>query len=436
MQEMNDQFGVGGWRAVERFLIIQPDGKQRVIDNARKSGHNMHTSMQETISTVNVDFVASVARMVNTTLETLWSDPPDWLDLRLATDDLPDAYRGLPVQDDHLRFSNVAIFVPDEGWRFTTMYGLAYGLESAVVSFNRFPQLGIAIARRCTLSLCAAYFDDELAVDFVHHADVSQRGLQLVFQLMGAPPQASKSFAPGRNRHYLGTSVHVGDFVSLGSIRFQPKFTTQRKVLAKLHLALATNNLSPDDAGKLRGDLNWMFSMCAGQAGRIAGPTLTALQHADSPSLSPEDSVTLRLLVALVTCPGPRDVAVRASPRQPILVYSDASFEHEVLRVGWVIFGQSPRPQGVTCVVPQAVIQSWTARTQQIYPGETLCGLLVPWFHGATLRHQDILWFIDNEAAVASLIRGSSSQIDVHTLVQVAHFLFQRFQIRVWIEWI
>jgi hypothetical protein len=39
--------------------------------------------------------------------------------------------------------------------------GLAFGLESAVVSFNRFPQLGIAIARRCTLSLAAAYFDDE-----------------------------------------------------------------------------------------------------------------------------------------------------------------------------------------------------------------------------------------------------------------------------------
>ena len=156
--------------------------------------------------------------------------------------------------------------------------------------------------------------DDELAVDFVHHADVSQRGLQLVFQLMGAPPQAAKSFAPGSNRHYLGTSVHVGDFVPSGSIRFQPKFTTQRKVLAKLHLALTTNSISPDDAGKLRGDLNWMFSMCAGQAGRIAGPTLTALQHADSPNLSPEDAVTLQLLAALVTCPGPRDVASPTSP--------------------------------------------------------------------------------------------------------------------------
>lgn len=43
MKEMDDLFGVGGWRAVERFLIIQPDGKQRAIDNARKSGHNHHT---------------------------------------------------------------------------------------------------------------------------------------------------------------------------------------------------------------------------------------------------------------------------------------------------------------------------------------------------------------------------------------------------------
>ena len=116
----------------------------------------------------------------------------------LGSDDLPDAYRGLPAQG--------------------------------------FPQLGIAIARRCTLFCCAANFDDELAVDFVHNSDVSQRGLQLVFQLMGAPPQAAKSFAPGHNRHYLDTSVHVGDFVDSGSIRFQPKFTTQQKVLANCDL--------------------------------------------------------------------------------------------------------------------------------------------------------------------------------------------------------
>ena len=51
--------------------------------------------------------------------------------------------------------------------------GLAYGLMSAVVNFNRFPALGIAIARRVTWSACAVYFDDELPLKFVRDANVS-----------------------------------------------------------------------------------------------------------------------------------------------------------------------------------------------------------------------------------------------------------------------
>ena len=68
------------------------------------------------------------------------------------------------------------------------MYGLAYGLESAVVSFNRFPQLGVAIARRCCLAFAAAYFDDQLAVEFLSESNCSQLCLRLAFTAMGAPP--------------------------------------------------------------------------------------------------------------------------------------------------------------------------------------------------------------------------------------------------------
>lgn len=39
------------WRSVERFVIIQPDGKQRVIDIARRASHNLHTQTLETIHT-------------------------------------------------------------------------------------------------------------------------------------------------------------------------------------------------------------------------------------------------------------------------------------------------------------------------------------------------------------------------------------------------
>ena len=59
--QMDSLFGPGQWRPLERFIIKQPDGKQRVIDNARKTLHNACASLQETISTTTVDFVANVA---------------------------------------------------------------------------------------------------------------------------------------------------------------------------------------------------------------------------------------------------------------------------------------------------------------------------------------------------------------------------------------
>ena len=105
----------------------------------------------------------------------------------------------------------MAVHVSGLGWRFTILWGLAYGLESAVVAFNRFPQLGVAITRRCLLGCAAAYFDDELSVEFVRNTNLSQRGLQLTFRLMGALPEPAKGFPPTCNRHYLGTSVHTGD---------------------------------------------------------------------------------------------------------------------------------------------------------------------------------------------------------------------------------
>ena len=297
--ELDDPFGRGQWRPLERFLIVQGCGKRRVIDNGRKTGHNEHTLMSETISTTSVDLIASAARMTSQALfgtEPLPAECPGWLQLRIGTDDLPNAYRGLPVCEDHLRFSMVAVHVSGLGWRFTILWGLACGLESAVVAFNRFPQLGVAIMRRCLLGFAAAYFDDELSVEFITHIDVTQCGLQLAFSLMGASAQPSKSFPPACNRHYPGTSVHTGDAFSAGFARFQLKSPTMWKVQRRLREARFCKSLDRDTAGKLRGDINWLWSMCAGFVGKLAGPLLTEKQTSSDPSLTPLQVWNLQLL--------------------------------------------------------------------------------------------------------------------------------------------
>jgi len=131
--------------------------------------------------------------------------------------------------------SVIGIHLPGVVWQFTLLWGLAFGLESAVVNFNRWP-IAIAANRGCTCAVTAACFDGELFVDFLIRHDVSGPGLRCILESMGYRPQPSR------------------DFVTEGLVRLQPKYLTRMKVLDKLSAAIASGQLSWDDAAKLRGD--------------------------------------------------------------------------------------------------------------------------------------------------------------------------------------
>ena len=110
------------------------------------------------------------------------------------------------------------------------------------------------------------------------------------------------------------------------------------------------------------------------------------------PALTPLEARLLRLLCTLVQDFSPRDIPVVGQLPLPIVVYSDASFENGVLRLGWVIFVPNGTPLGGTTVVPHQVVSSWKERSQQIFPGETLCALVLPLLYPTTLVAQPASW--------------------------------------------
>ena len=300
------------------------------------------------ISTVNVDHIATVFQQLFLALDI--SSPQDfhkypWLDARIATDDLPDAYRGLPVCDQHQGVSVIAILAISGGME----------VHGALWFGNGYPQLGIAATRRCLYGLTAAYFDDELSIECVCDRDLSQRSLQFIFTAMGAPLQPSKTFRPSQNRHYLGTAVQLGEVASSGYLRFQPKNSTSNKVLQKLATCLQTQCLSSDDAGKIPGDLNWMFSECAGHIGKVAGPLLTRCQQKVTSTLDDADLHTLSILLAVVRDAQPRDITVLPRLRPLVRCYT---VENGILRLGWVVFGLTESPQGGMVGVDRLLLQS------------------------------------------------------------------------------
>ena len=64
------------------------------------------------------------------------------------------------------------------------------------------------------------------------------------------------------------------------------------------------------------------------------------------------------------------------------------------------------------------------------------CFLLVPFNMPSLLADQDLLWFVDNEAAASAMIRGSSGFRDVDQIVQLSSILLLRLRARLWIEWV
>ena len=133
--------------------------------------------------------------------------------------------------------------------------------------------------------------------------------------------------------------MHVGDASFSAQVRFQPKFLTRCKVLNSLEKILADGLLDRDTAGKLRGDLQWLFSMISGHAGKIAAPTLARYHKGDDPRLDQASRCVLVALKHMISHAGPRDVDVSEQCFPVTTVYTDASFEDNELRVGWVRLG-------------------------------------------------------------------------------------------------
>ena len=144
--------------------------------------------------------------------------------------DLPDAYRGCPCHPQDLKFSYTSVYDQDHKClKFLKLDSFAFGLTSAVVSFNRLPKLVVAAARRRPCGQASAFFDDLSTLDRVNARRIGDDALRKVLSFVGAAPAPEKCFPPTAVRTYLGASVDVSAVHSEGSIRFTPKTHVGKK---------------------------------------------------------------------------------------------------------------------------------------------------------------------------------------------------------------
>jgi hypothetical protein len=457
-------------RILNRFGIVQKDSV-RAIDDGRSNGANSATRMRETVTTPHFVFPAIVARAVAVAAASRGLTMPAML---LALADLSAAYRTVPSAQPW--FTAVGFFdqraVPPRP-RYYFLPGHNFGLISAVVNFNRFPELIVVAARVLAAVPADHYYDDFLVPDL---AVGGESGLRVIesfvldmgigrarrrHELISSPeldPDKRQASAPTNT--VLGVGADLSKVHTTGVLEF---FATPERVLRVLALfneAFARGHMSPHLASSLRGKLFFLLSAAYGMAGRAATLPLVQRQYRDTDHrfvAGSELHHSLLFFRALLPNLPRLRLQVTTVSDPPLLVYTDASFwvatkrrregdgecadTHRDLRgaLGAVVFDPRDRSYYTASAAPPwaLLLASWRLdRKTYIAELEALAALSVYSTYPKLFAGRRVQHFVDNSVALSAYVHGYSGKQELAKTVNVFYLQMVALRASVYFDYV
>lgn len=309
--QLDSAYGVGSWRPMQRFSVLHKN-KVRPCDNARQSGSNEGTSTYEKLRCEKADFPARVARAFARLSEEI--DHP-FLPLRGGTDDLADAYRHVPCADP--RFTVVAVPNPrSREIEYFTMSGFNFGLKSAVLCFNRFPECVTAVARQVLAVVCSHYYDDFVVVEPAQTVQGGQEALRELMKLLGFPFSAEKAVDATKRFTFLGV---VSDLTSAeeGGVVLSVSESRRARLVAHIDNILAKGSVGGAQAASLCGKLQFTLTWAFGRVGRAGMQPLHGLDARGGGELTDVSQAALEFFRELLPSLPPCYVSLSSRPAPP-----------------------------------------------------------------------------------------------------------------------
>eukprot|EP00435_Cladocopium_sp_Y103_P041162 s279_g11.t1 len=190
------------FRLIRRFVINQASGKKRVIDDACLGGQSALSSDTNVLRFCSAIQPCLHIQALQSELGLPCGAWPD--DIASSGEDLPSAYRKIPMKPSHTWACVVASLSPsDDRVHLRRYFGMLFGLPLAVTAFNRLPFLLQSILRRVLLVLCSFYFDDLTSQDWSSCAAHSQSCVQRLCQILGYPFATEKQQSPSSSNDFL-----------------------------------------------------------------------------------------------------------------------------------------------------------------------------------------------------------------------------------------
>ena len=328
--------------------------------------------------------------------------------------DLKSAYRQIPIRPDNQWAAVIAVWCPAAmASRFFTIAALPFGSTGSVYGFNRLSRLIWAVVGKWLRLTWTNYYDDFPTYELKSTAVIADVAIRAILALLGWDLSLDKAKPFELQFAQLGAIVDLAlcpqDQILVGN---KPERVVS--ITKQLSECLETGICLSTLASELAGKCQFASSHVAGRIATGFIHVLTLHQHRSRGGRLDEDTVTA--IKQLINCLGaakPRVVDSRGD-RRPILVFPDGAAEgadRGLVTMGAVILDTSTEEKVMFGDhVPEALVALWKSdgRIQTIGQCELLPILLSRLVRPGWFAGRRIFYFIDNDSARHSLIRGYS----------------------------
>eukprot|EP00435_Cladocopium_sp_Y103_P053256 s448_g17.t1 len=389
--------------------------KYRRIDDHTAGHTNLAATRMQHIDMAMTDYLIVMIKSVFSRFHT---------DLFMGSEDMQSAYRQVPLLDSQVGISITGVYDPStDQVRLFQIFGQPFGAGHSVPNFYRLAEWACRLLVRGFGLMVDHFFDDFYFVERKDCSAVTSFCLQQAFLLLGLQLDPGKSQVPTDVAHILGVAFNTRSLLTQRMLLVEPKPTRKENFRLMVENILRSDFLPPTLAASVVGKFGFLCSTLFGKVGRFCTGYLRERQYATAGghALTQNLRLSLKLMMHIVQI-APHRSCNLGPPKRPCILYTDASDVPERdprFAVGGVLIVQEPifHIQYFSIAVPATTVKEWIPKTTYMGQLEVLAAPVALQTWGPQLHGHQIIHFIDNDAAAASLVRGYSPKTDSTALV-------------------
>ena len=426
--EVSAELGHDQWTLVRRSVLVQgKEKKLRPIDDCLEAQLNSAYTSTIRLELQDSDYLANMALRVAERVREAGQEARDrpWGGKCL---DLSKAYKQMPILPSHRDLA--VIFFHDSAGRtrFYIPRALIFGATAAVYGFNRVSRSLWWIINKFLGIPAAVYFDDFPLLVRQNLWEVADRAVSSLLNLLGwdhaATGEGSKGKPFATTFNVLGMSLDLSRLAE-GVIILANKEGRAERLSEKVESFARGGGGSRHDRQELHGLLNFACGFFAGRSLRMACHLLFQLSYDAEPGSVFHPTTWARRTLSLLASARPKEIHL-GEKKAPFLIFTDGAWEAGRAGIGAytldVLTGQGLMWEGT---VPDSIVKRWVSEVGEhiicqieLYAMVCIRRMLAP-----ELRGRRSIFFVDNDSARFSIIKGRSGSESMCLLAHAFHEL-------------